>query len=183
MESARKYRHHAGFSLVEVMIAASLSLVVFAMAFTALIRFSKVHLSLATQADLDREFRYAVSWLADDFRGLQSIELVEPEEEEDSLEVIISLPNLRNDSGETPQRTEVIYRLNEDSDLQRLYTEYGAGNSILNERKDRLLSGVTKFEVIDVDEYPSYDITIACARNIGGREYDKSLETRITTRN
>ncbi|MFB9900735.1 PilW family protein [Cerasicoccus arenae] len=178
---------HSGFSLVELLIAASLASVVFVIAFTAMIRFGKIHYSLATQADLDREFRYAINLITDDFRGLSSIVIEVPDEKEadaDELPTItISLPSLENAAGVTPSRTEVIYSIGEDDVLRRVYAEYSDQGIVLASKSIRLLTGVTDFDVNRVGGSSSFDLTLTSERKAGGHQYEKTLNTRVASRN
>ncbi|MEO0795992.1 MAG: prepilin-type N-terminal cleavage/methylation domain-containing protein [Verrucomicrobiota bacterium] len=186
MELARKRSASSlGFTLVEVMIAASLAIVVFAMAFSAMIRFSKVHYSLATQADMDREFRYVVNHIADDFRGLTSIEINEPEDDKDDepYSVVLTLPNFENENGVTPVSTEITYMVSDNAELRRAYAEYSAQGLVLNNNTKRLLQDVTEFSVERVDGTGSYDFTLITERKAGGSAYTKESTTRVTPRN
>ncbi len=173
--------------MTEVMIAASLSLVVFAVAFSAMIRFGRVHYSLATQADLDREFRYAINIITDDIRSLKSIDIEEPTEEEEEAgalpQVTITLPNIEVTNGTTPDKTEVLYLVNEDGQLRRTYAEYSSQNTVLNNSASRLLDGVTGFSIERVGGSSTFDLTLTCTRDAGGKQYEKKLKTRVASRN
>lgn len=169
------------------MIASALSLVVFAVAFSAMVRFGRVHYSLVTQADLDREFRYALNLVTDDIRGLQSIDIERPTDDEAAdgalPEVRISLPSIENRAGVLPDKTEVLYQVNDSGVLRRIYAEYSSQGTVIDSQTTRLLSGVTGFDVVRVGGSSSFDLTLVCTRSAAGKEYEKNLQTRVASRN
>ncbi|WP_309400415.1 hypothetical protein [Cerasicoccus maritimus] len=152
-----------------------------------MIRFSRVHYSLATQADLDREFRYALNWITDDFRGLSSIDIIEPDERanEDGAHptVTIYLPCIENANGETPSSTEVIYSVGEDQTLRRVYAEFSSSGELLANQNTRLLEGVTEFNVERAGASSTFNLTLTSTRTAGGHDYAKTLSTRVASRN
>ncbi len=173
--------------MVELMVASSIALVVFAVGFTAMLRFSRVHYSLATQADLDRDFRYAINWITDDIRGLQSIEIEELTDEEiengEIPKVTIFLPSIRNANGVQPATTKVIYLVGDDQVLRRQYAEFSSSGQLLNNKSTRLLEGVTDMQFDRVFGTSSFDLTITSSRQAGGQAYEKNLTTRVASRN
>lgn len=173
--------------MVEIMVAAAISLVVFAMAFTAMIRFSRVHYSLATQADMDREFRYAVNLITDDFRALNDIEFEDLADQEiakgELPDVILTIPSIPNAEGQTPTRTVVTYSVGDDAVMRRIYAEYDGQNSVMNSQSTRLISNVSDFTVTRVAGTSSFDLTLATFRQAGGDAYEKSMTTRVASRN
>ena len=182
----RKPRHQrAGFTLVELLLAITLTGVVFTMASAAFLRFARVHYSLAAQADLDRQFRYAVNVIADDFRGLSGIEWIDADDnaDGDGPGVELTLPNLVNADQVLPDRTTVTFTLLADGRLRRHYAEYSAQGEVLGESRRDLLHGVRVFQVERASKPRSFDLTLSCERNAGDRVCGKSVETRLTSRN
>lgn len=172
----------AAFSLVEVLWAVSLAGVVFAMGSAAFIRFAGVHYSLATQADLDRQFRAAVNVIADDFRGLSAIEITD-DVDGGAPTIMLTLPSIVNAAGELPDRTTVTLTQTDDGRLHRVYEEVSAQGTVLDHSERDLLRDVSDFDVARSGKVRSYDLTLACERVAGGRSYTKSIQTRLTSRN
>lgn len=184
---SRTDNQRRGFTLTEVLVASSLALVVFAVAFTAMIRFGRVHYSLVTQADLDREFRYAINVITDDIRGLQSIDIERPTDEDAEQgalpEAMITLPSIQLEDGVLPDKTEVLYQVSDSGELRRVYAEYSNQGTVLNNQTTRLLRGVSAFDLVRVNGSSSFDLTLTSVRHASGKEYEKTLTTRVASRN